>query len=135
MSEKSSIKKRIIDYLEYRGISLSQFYKESNVSRSVLKQGAGLSEENLHKFLAFDLDTNHSQRVNLDWLLRGEGDMMESFTHNQDKSFLEPEAEWGETDKEEALDNIVNHLANMNESYSSSLREVAQAVKKLKDED
>lgn len=134
MSKKSSIKNRILAYLDHRGVSVGDFYKDSKISRSVLNHGTGLSEDNLTKFLEYDLDTNFSQRIRLDWLIRGEGDMMENYIHNQDKAFQESDAEWGEN-KEEALDKLMTRLNKMNNQYSANLNEITNAVKKLQDED
>lgn len=135
MSKNSSIKNRIIAYLEHRGISVSDFYKDSNISRSVLNHGTGLSEDNLTKFLEYDLDTNFSQRVRLDWLIRGEGDMMEPYIHNQDKAFLDVESGYGVQNKKEAMDELIGRLNKMNNQYSISLKEVTNGIKKLQDED
>ena len=114
---------------------MTQFYKDSNISRSVLIHSSGLSEENLTKFLEYDLDTNFSQRVRLDWLIRGEGDMMEPYIHNQDKAFLDTQADYGGKSKKEAMDEHLNRLSRMSSQYSISLNEIANAIKKLQDED
>ena len=135
MSENSSIKNRILAYLAHRGISVTQFYKDSKISRSVLIHSSGLSEENLTKFLEYDLDTNFSQRVRLDWLIRGEGDMMEPYIHNQDKAFLDVESGYSQKNKKEAMDELIGRLNTMNNQYSMSLKEVTNAIKKLQDED
>ena len=135
MSDKSSIKNRILAYLDHRGVSVTDFYRDSKISRSVLNHGTGLSEDNLTKFLEYDLNTNFSQRVRLDWLIRGEGEMMETYIHNQDKAFQEPEAEYGEKNKKEAMDEHINRLSRMSSQYSISLNEIANAIKKLQDED
>ena len=133
MSKKSSIKNRILAYLEYRGISVGDFYKDSKISRSVLNHGTGLSEDNLMKFLAYDFDTNLTERIRLDWLIRGEGEMMETFIHNQDIAFLDNDAQYG--DKGLALEKLMTRLNQLNNQYSANLNEVTNAVKKLKDED
>jgi len=133
MSKKSPIKERILTYLEYRGISENQFYKDSTISRRVLKQESGLSEDNLIKFLEYDFDTNLTQRIRLDWLLRGEGDMMETYIHNQEIAFLDAEAEYG--DKGAAVEKLITRLNQLNNQYTANLNEVTKAIKKLQDEE
>ena len=135
MSKNSSIKNRILAYLEHRGVSVTDFYKDSKISRSVLNHGTGLSEDNLTKFLEYDLDTNFSQRVRLDWLIRGEGDMMEPYIYNQEKAFLDTQAGYGEKDKKEAMDELIARLNKMNNQYSISLKEITINIKQLQDED
>lgn len=68
----SPIKRRILQYLEFKGISKYQFYKNTSISRGTLDNDSGLTEENIAKFLAYYKD------VNLYWLLRGEGEMLKS---------------------------------------------------------
>lgn len=68
--EKSPIKQNILLYLEKKGITQYEFYKLTGVTRGVLGQNNGISEENLTRFLA------HFKDVNITWLLTGEGDML-----------------------------------------------------------
>lgn len=68
--EKSPIKQRILQYLERKGISRYVFYKESGVSRGILSQDNGLTEDNLTRFLAYSPD------VNTEWLILGKGSML-----------------------------------------------------------
>jgi hypothetical protein len=68
--EKSQIKQKILLYLKEKGISSYDFYKKSGVTRGVLSQSNGISEENLARFLAYSSD------VNVDWLLTGTGSML-----------------------------------------------------------
>lgn len=67
--EKSPIKKRILQYLELKGISKYSFYKESGVTRGVLDQDTGISEDNLAKFLLY------AQDISITWILKGEGNI------------------------------------------------------------
>lgn len=54
-----------------------EFYKKSGVSRGVLSQNTGLSEENISKFLAYASDVNPC------WLVTGTGSM---YTNEQKES-------------------------------------------------
>ena len=78
--EKSSIKQKILLYLTNRGVSAYEFYKNSGVTRGVLSQNNGITEENIARFLAYAPD------INAEWLLRGEGDMLkQDFSISQEK--------------------------------------------------
>ena len=72
--EKSPIKERILHYLELKSISKYAFYKESGVSRGVLDQETGISEENLARFL------DYAQDISLNWLIAGEGEIFKTKT-------------------------------------------------------
>ena len=68
--EKSPIKQKILLYLTKKGISAYEFYKNSGVTRGVLSQNNGITEDNIARFLAYAPD------VNAEWLLTGKGDML-----------------------------------------------------------
>lgn len=69
---KSLIKQNILLYLKENGISEYKFYKESGITRGILSQNNGISEENISRFLAYAPD------INTQWLLTGIGDMIKT---------------------------------------------------------
>lgn len=70
MQEKSLIKQNILKYLDFKGVSKYKFYQESGITRGVLDQNNGMSEENITRFLAYGLDVDPT------WLLTGRGNML-----------------------------------------------------------
>lgn len=66
----SIIKQNILHYLDAKGISQYQCYKETGITRGVLSQDNGISEDNLMRFLA------HYTDVSTSWLLTGNGQML-----------------------------------------------------------
>lgn len=68
--EKSPIKQNILRYLAQKGVSAYEFYKESGVTRGILQQNNGISEDNIARFLAYAPD------VNIEWLITGVGEML-----------------------------------------------------------
>ena len=70
MREFSIIKEKILQYLEYKGVSKYEFYQKTGVSNGILSQKNGISEYNLLKFLSVFND------ISLDWLLLGKGTML-----------------------------------------------------------
>lgn len=68
--EKSLIKQNILLYLEKKGVTPYEFYKISGVTRGVLAQNNGISEDNISRFLAYAPDINPT------WLLTGRGEML-----------------------------------------------------------
>ncbi len=74
MQNISSIKTRILEYIEFKGITKYEFYKNSKITRSVLDKDSGISETNIAKFIAYE------PNINILWLITGEGEM-----------FLDPE--------------------------------------------
>lgn len=68
--EKSPIKQRILRFLNLKGITQYEFYKNTGVTRGVLKQNNGISEDNLTRFLAY------YPEVNINWIVTGRGKML-----------------------------------------------------------
>ena len=74
--EKSPIKQNILLYLAKKGVTSYEFYKVSGVTRGILQQNNGISEDNLARFLAYAPD------INLEWLLTGRGNMLKECANN-----------------------------------------------------
>ena len=72
----SPIKLRILQFIDYKGISKYEFYKNTSISRGTLDNSSGLTEENIAKFLAY------YNEINPTWLLTGEGPMLKQHTDN-----------------------------------------------------
>lgn len=70
--EKSQIKQNILLYLSKIDMTPYDFYKKSGVTRGVLSQNNGISEDNLARFLSY------FPEVNANWLLTGNGPMLKS---------------------------------------------------------
>lgn len=78
LQKKLIVKKNISKVIEIKGISKYEFYKITGITRGVLDQDNGISEENITRFLAYftDIDAN--------WLITGEGEM---YRGNGENSF------------------------------------------------
>ena len=70
--EKSPIKERITQYLELKGVTKYSFYKDSGVSRNILDQNTGISEDNISRFLAY------APEISVKWLITGKGEMFKT---------------------------------------------------------
>jgi len=70
MQEKSLIKKNILQYIEIKGITKYNFYQKTGITRGVLDQNNGMSEENTARILAY------FSEINPEWLLTGKGNML-----------------------------------------------------------
>lgn len=70
MQEKSLIKQNILQFIDIKGISKYKFYQETGITRGILDQNNGMSEENTTRFLAC------FPEINPEWLLTGKGEML-----------------------------------------------------------
>jgi repressor LexA len=70
MQEKSLIKQNILQFIEFKGISKYKFYQTTGITRGILDQNNGMSEENTARFIAY------FPEINSEWLLTGKGEML-----------------------------------------------------------
>lgn len=70
--EISILKQRILEYLDAKGVTRNECYKNTGISNSVLSQPNGMSEDNILKFLSCYRD------ISLDWLFYGIGEKFKS---------------------------------------------------------
>lgn len=70
MRDFSIIKQRILQYLEFKGISKYECYQKTGITNGVFSQKSGISEDNLLSFLSYYRD------ISTDWLLTGRGEML-----------------------------------------------------------
>ena len=70
MRDFSILKQRILQYLDFKGITKYECYKNTGITNGVLSQPNGMSEDNLLKFLSYYSD------ISTDWLLAGCGSML-----------------------------------------------------------
>lgn len=70
MSEIATIKTRILQYLDFKGISKYECYQKTGITNGVLSKKEGLSEDNLLRFVSCFGD------ISTDWLLMGRGNML-----------------------------------------------------------
>jgi hypothetical protein len=74
--KKSKIKQRMLQVIELDGISRNHFYTKTGITRGILDQNNGISEENIAKFLAF------FSSISVDWLIIGKGEMLRNDEKN-----------------------------------------------------
>ena len=72
--KKSIVKQNILQFIELKGLTRYEFYKKTRITRGVLDQNNGMSEDNIARFLACfsEIDAN--------WLITGEGSMYRDTT-------------------------------------------------------
>ena len=70
MQEKSPIKQKILLFLAKKGITQYEFYQKTGITRGILGQNNGISEENISRFLAYYTE------ISPEWLLTGQGEML-----------------------------------------------------------
>jgi len=73
MKNFSTQKERILQFIEYKGISKNKFYIETGISNGVLDKKSGLSMETIEKFYS-----TYSE-INPEWLLTGKGKMLKGY--------------------------------------------------------
>jgi hypothetical protein len=76
MRKFSVLKEKIFQYLEYKNITKSEFYRNTGISNGTLSQVSELGGENLIKILST------YRELSADWLFRNEGQMIRANKEN-----------------------------------------------------
>lgn len=118
MQEKSPIKQRILQFIEYKGITQYEVYKNTGITRGILTQNNGISEENLSRFLEY------YHEISTKWLLTGEGSMLISeIFHQPDKiSAGSPKA---------AIDPAQNNMTDMISHHDADVSILTNKIEML----
>lgn len=74
MKNFSTQKDRILQFIDYKGVSKNKFYIETGISNGILDKKSGLSMDTIEKFYST------YPEINPEWLLTGEGNMLKE--HN-----------------------------------------------------
>ena len=138
MQIKSLIKKSILKYLEDQGISKYEFYKKTGITRGILDQNNGMSEENITKFLAV-----YGKEVSADLLfntvgkmgsLKQDNSLSPYYTKPSNSDVLKEEKECILAMKEtiNTQRKYINRLEEENEKLKSENREPAEDGAKKK---
>ncbi len=130
--EKSLIKQNILLYLADKGVSPYEFYKISGVTRGILQQNNGISEDNIARFLAYATD------VNTEWLLTGKGEMTKTNhsalpEHAHSAYISENKDSQNESKKPNVYPEITDKLLNIISEKDSIIREMAEEIGMLKE--
>ncbi|MCF0190830.1 MAG: transcriptional regulator [Marinilabiliaceae bacterium] len=123
--EKSLIKQNILKYLKYRGASSYEFYKDSGVTRGILQQDNGISEENLHKFLLY------APNISTEWLLTGIGSMFKKDV-SEDMSNRDIMTKSVSDIEQKSQDNLSDN--NINTDCSQVFIQLTDTISKLANE-
>ena len=74
MKNFSTQKDRVLQFIDYKGISKNKFYIETGISNGILDKKSGLSMDTIEKFYST------YPEINPEWLLTGEGSMLKEPT-------------------------------------------------------
>lgn len=129
MRDFSILKKRILQFIESKGITKYKFYQETGIANGILSQKNGLTEENIERFLSTYPD------VSTEWFFRGSGEML--LTESVNKNVSKTEKCKQPTDMEKEKEKFYRRLEEMEkreESRDFVLRDIADTLKEIKKE-
>jgi transcriptional regulator with XRE-family HTH domain len=127
--ENSIFKARILEYLDSKGISKYECYQKTGMSRSVLSQPNGMTEDNVLKFLAVYKD------INVEWFLTGVGSMLQKpnvknseLSQSEKIKSADLQRKYSnssviiqEKNKKNILMSLISHYANGNKAQFASM--------------
>lgn len=134
MQEKSLIKKNILSYLTFKGITPYECCKKTGITRGILTQNNGIVEENIAKFLAYYTE------VDVNWLITGQGKMIKEY-ENESRNLVQSdvvneneEITYNKSGESEQLKSQLEKLKNENEDLNKKLIIIQDSMIKLMSE-
>lgn len=91
MKNFSTQKDRILQFIDYKGISKNKFYIETGISNGILDKKSGLSMDTIEKFYST------YPEINPEWLLTGQGPMLKESSPEDKQSKLQKIREIADT--------------------------------------
>lgn len=111
----SPIKQRILEYIDYLGISKREFYQITGISRGTLESKTGITEDIITRFI------EQYRNISPEWLIFGTGQML---SHGPEHNEVNEEA--GQYLKSCPLcrqkDEIINALKDANYALKLALK-------------
>jgi hypothetical protein len=117
MSNATSIRERIIEYLLYKGISRYRFYKDTGLSNGFLDKYGSINSDNCEKICYCYPD------INPEWLLIGKGEMLKS------GDLLELE----KSDKQASIEVLVKKIVELS-SENTLLKKENETLKNISEQ-
>lgn len=129
MQEKSLIKKKILKYLEDKGISKYEFYKQTGISRGILDQNNGMSEENTLKFLA-----EYGNEVSADFLFSTNENMAQSSPASLHEILQENSQPYHSKNKLTAVDLLIQEKDQRIEAMLETIGTLRKYIRRLEED-
>ena len=125
MQKKSLIKQNILYFIDLKGITKYKFYQDTGITRGVLDQDNGMSEENTSKFLA------QYPEINPEWLLTGKGEMYRTGEKNSIQQSIS-----GDNNTMSGKDTLTHSDSSEDKATIKELKKrIAEYEKKLEEKD
>lgn len=116
-----------------KGVTQYEFYKNTGVTRGVLGQNNGISEDNLSRFLAY------YPEINIEWLMTGRGEMLTNEPTTTKQSTITDEHVTTQGVTPELITGLINRIAEqaaeigrLNERIAQLQREKGKSVSDAK---
>jgi len=115
----SSIKKRIIEYIDSKHLTEYEFCKKSGVTQGILKRKTGISEDNITKFIKY------FPEVDVNWLITGNKKEIPQSIKEHNKPSLLPDGDGKQLS--------INYISEI-ESIHSEMKLMTKTIRRLKKE-
>ena len=107
------IQDRIIEYLEYKGISKYKFYKETGLSNGFLDKKGSIGADKC------ELIYSHYSDLNLEWLITGKGERLKNDSLKSEQY----------TDLENLLNSVVHTQQEIIKDQQEKINKLEERIK------
>ncbi len=124
----ATLKQRLVQFLEYKGISKSNFYKKTGLKRGILdndKLHTGLNDKSIAIIIA------NFPEINPIWLLTGEGEMLKKGPEMHSENAQKMELAQKEIELLKKQIEILQHETEIRKEEVQMLREMKDMQEKM----
>lgn len=115
----SSATIRMLEYLDYKGISKYKFYKDTKLSNGFLDKNRNIGSDKCA------IISNSYPEINIEWVITGKGKMLKTDHENNEKTAVVPLTDSVQIQKKiNSLELKVKRLEALNESYREEINEL-----------
>lgn len=117
---------RILEYLDYKGISKYKFYKDTKLSNGFLDKNRNIGSDKC------EIISNSYPEINIEWVITGKGKMLKSDNENNDEIAVVALIDSVRMQKKiDSLELKIKRLEALNESYREEIKELKKDMATL----
>lgn len=117
---------RILEYLDYKGISKYKFYKDTKLSNGFLDKNRNIGSDKC------EIISNSYPEINIEWVITGKGKMLKSDNENNDEIAVVALIDSVRMQKKiDSLELKIKRLEALNESYREEIKELKKDLSTL----
>jgi len=125
MSENSTIQERILQFLDYKGITKYKFYQITGIANGFLDKRGSIGSDKCEQIIS------HFKDIHPEWLLTGKGEMLKGYAVSASKLVEEDSVEYKDNLKAKEIEKRLYDCFMVNQDLQNEVRELKAKLEKM----